>query len=519
MSDELGRPGEKRQSAGRRSERTTGRSAFRCVCVALLCSLAGVPAAHGAEVTVLGADGRARVVEDPFVPAATDPPVRSAPRERRARGAVARAAARRPTVRGELRRLEREGLIDPATQDERRAAYDDARRTLRKLEGARRVELRGALKAVEDIAGRRQLTASRLPALWLMMSRNVRWWTTGPLLAGGRRVSFSGSELVWQHYPGSGLQLQVLATFGKLNGLWQGKTFDDRLERLLDELLALPAERAGGLAWEYNFPFARGRGPWVSGMAQATGVQALARAATRLGREAEVLPVAQRALTIFEQPPPAGVALPRSDGAHYLLYSFDSDLRVLNGFAQAAIGLHDFAELAGDPRARALFEAGDRVLRREAPAYDTGAWSLYALGRISREADLNYHRLNREFLSGLCRRTGAPEYCDTRTRFARYERERPVVGLPPSRLRAEQTGRMRFELSKISRVGIQATRGGQVVFSRGPFVLGRGRRWVEWRPLRAGRHAVRVTAVDLAGNTSTASGTVTVTRAKKPKRP
>ena len=58
-------------------------------------------------------------------------------------------------------------------------------------------------------------TPSRLPVLFQTLDRNRQWWTTGPLLSSGQRVEFTGSELVWEYYPGQGIQLQVLGTFGK----------------------------------------------------------------------------------------------------------------------------------------------------------------------------------------------------------------------------------------------------------------------------------------------------------------
>ena len=88
-----------------------------CACVALLCVPAA--AAQAAPVTVLGADGRARVVQDPFVPTAAP----LAP----ARGGTARlprakvAAPAGPTVRGELRRLLAAGAIDAPTHDAARS--------------------------------------------------------------------------------------------------------------------------------------------------------------------------------------------------------------------------------------------------------------------------------------------------------------------------------------------------------------------------------------------------------------
>ena len=129
--------------------------------------------------------------------------------------------------------------------------------------------MRQVLAEVEGIAARRQLTPSRLHPLWLTIERNLEWWRTGPLLASGRRVEFEGSELVWQYYPGSGLQLQMLGNFGKLNGLW-GSRENARLGVMVDELLLLAAERAGGLAWEYYFGLGGGKQPMVSGLAQGT---------------------------------------------------------------------------------------------------------------------------------------------------------------------------------------------------------------------------------------------------------
>ena len=305
---------------------------------------------------------------------------------------------------GELKRLRDTGAITPEDYAVRRAVYEDVKRRTRRLKGVRETIMRSVVATVDDIAARRQLSASRLNALWLTLERNLEWWSAGPLLASGRRVEFEGSELVWQYYPGSGLQLQMLGNFGKLNGLWGGRE-NDRLAVMLDELLALPAERAGGLAWEYYFPFGGGRPPWVSGLAQGTAVQALARSANRLRRQADVFPIAQRALTIFDAPTPQGVRVPAEHGNHYAIYSFAPDLRVLNGFIQSLIGLHDYARISGDPRGTALFDAAEPQARAEVPLYDTGAWSLYSRGTSTHESSLSYHDLLQGFLENLCERT------------------------------------------------------------------------------------------------------------------
>jgi hypothetical protein len=428
-------------------------------------------------------------------------------------GSTAAAEARGPTVLGELRRMLDAGAIDEASYDERRAVYLDAKRTARRLQGARRVELTAVVRTLEGIAARRQLTVSRLGPLWLTLERNRQWWTTGPLLPAGRRLSFEGSELVWQYYPGAGLQIQPLANFGKLNGLWQGKIYDDRLRALLDELLPLAVERDGALAWEYYFSFDGGKPPWVSGLAQGTALQALGRAATRLGREADVLPIARRAMQIFELPPPVGVRVRRGQGAHYLIYSFNRRLRVLNGFLQALVGLYDFGVYARDDQARALFAQGDLQAREEVPAYDTGAWSLYSRVARTRESDLNYHKLVRDFLGSLCQRTSTDVYCETRDRFTGYLAEEPALEIRPARLRVGRTGRLRFTLSKISRVSVRVVKDGRVVYAGPATLMGRGRREVAWRPpRRSGSYGMQVTATDLAGNVGSASGTIEVTR-------
>ena len=96
------------------------------------------------------------------------------------------------------------------------------------------------------MAARGQLTASRLPAVFLIVARNREWWASRPLLGYGQRVTFPGSQLVWQHYPGQGIQIQMLASFGKANGWWSTKRNDAQMRQLLDELLGLAAGRAGG---------------------------------------------------------------------------------------------------------------------------------------------------------------------------------------------------------------------------------------------------------------------------------
>ena len=315
--------------------------------------------------------------------------------------------------------------------------------------------------------------------------------------------------MVFQWYPGQGLQIQPLANFGKANALWRAcaaaapppaptasPCHPEELRALLDRMVALASERGGFTAWEYFFAFGGGTPPWISGLAQGTAIQALTRG-SRLLADPKYLAVARRALGAFERPAPLGVRARSASGTgrHYLIYSFATGLRVLNGFLQSLVGLHDFADATGDRRARRLFREGDRAARREISRYDTGAWSLYSLG--GNESDLGYHRLVRDFLVSLCERTKAGGYCAPARRFDRYLHERTRVGFSGvGSVRVGSEANIRFALSKLSCVTVRVHRGAKLVHER-KLVMPRGLRALTYVPRRKGRYTVQVQAVDL----------------------
>jgi D-glucuronyl C5-epimerase-like protein len=304
-----------------------------------------------------------------------------------------------------LSRLLAAGSITPAAEQADLASMVAARQSLARLRGTRHTELAAVIDNLTQIARSGLLTPSRLPALVLTLQRNRQWWTTGPLLSFEQRVSFPGSLLVWEYYPGQGIEIQWLASFGKANGYFlSGPADNAQLGELLDQLVGLAVQRAGGIAWEYDFSFDGGSPPWVSAISQGTAIQALSRAAIRLARPA-YFDDARQALTIFETPPPLGVRLSTPAGAWYLIYSFAPHELVLNAFIQALVGLYDFATLANDPTGRALFAAGNAEAVIDVPHYNTGAWSLYDQYA---ESDLSYHELLDGFLQNLCNRTANP---------------------------------------------------------------------------------------------------------------
>jgi D-glucuronyl C5-epimerase C-terminus len=501
-----------------------GRASVASVCMRslrlLLCTaiVAGVlvgtvhlsVAAAASRVLVLDRGGRVHARVDPALPPDAGVPAAPPAAVATTAGGV-RAPARRPrerTVRSELKRLLAAGEIDAATQARYRRIFDDAIATTRRLSGTRRSELQAVIEILHGIAARGQLTAARLPALFATLQRNREWWTTGSLLSYGQRVEFSDSELVWEYYPGQGIELQVLGTFGKANGLWAAKS-DGKLRALLDEMVTLAAQRGGALAWEYYFGFGGGVPPWTSGMAQATGIQALSRAAQRLG-SAVYLEAARRALELFSLAPPVGVRLTTQVGARYLLYSFAPSQIVVNASVQTLVALHDYADFTHSAAAGRLYRAGDRQARLDVRAGNTGAWSLYQLGGA--ESDLSYHELLTGFLHNLCDRTRTEIYCTTAAGYTRDLKQPPTLELLTSRLRVRRSALVRFELSKVSRVGmtIRRERDGKVVLSTSASVSRGGHAYGWTVPAAPGTYDVTLTGTDLAGNVGRATGTIEV---------
>jgi hypothetical protein len=368
----------------------------------------------------------------------------------------------------------------------------------------------------ERLAAEGRLGPGRFAAVFELLRRNTIAWTRDPLPAPGeRRVA---GAAVLQYYPGRGFQLHPLASWGRVNGMAHACLRARRdpqaagcrravLRRDLDALAALAAPRGGFPAWEYYFPYGSGAPPWISGMAQATAVQALVRSARALG-EPRYARLARGALGAFEQPPPVGVGVAAPGGSRYPMYSFDPGMRILNGELQAIGGLRDAAVLAGGARARRLARSGDRAARRALPSFDTGAWSLYSAG--GREATLHYHRLTTRFLDELCARTGRRAYCRTGKRFARYEREPPRIRIARvRRARARHATTLAFTLSKISAVTVRVwgTRG---MLLRRQESLPRGRHRLAWTPPSRGRFRMRVDARGPEGRTGTTTRTIRV---------
>jgi len=466
------------------------------------------------------------------------------------------AASKGPSVSAALQGLLHAGEITQASYQQYYDAYVAAKSSEGKLSGTRKAELGAVLANVQAMAGAGDFIPSRLPALFLTLERNRQWWTTEPLLSGEQYVSFPPSKIVWEHYPGQGVEIQWLATFGKANGYYLSGHENANLRQLLNEVIPLASDRAGGIAWEYMFRFDGGAPPWTSGLSQGTAIQALSRAWSRL-KEPAYLTAAQQALHIYETPPPQGVRVSTPVGAMYAEYTYAPGDRILNGFIQALVGLYEYTSITKDPLGLSLFDAGDAEARAIVPYYDTGAWSMYdQFG----ESDLNYHELLTEFLQHLCERTskgqpyvpppapappapapaapttttpatgagtggqgaqaaqassqiaGDQLYCTTAQRFTADLHTPPAVRLLSTTFAGGSRAGVRLSLSKISIVHMTVREGARVVWTNSA-TLERGKPRMLWvTPASGGTFTVSLSATDLAGNFATTAGTVVVSR-------
>jgi hypothetical protein len=280
------------------------------------------------------------------------------------------------------------------------------------------------------------------------------------------------------------------------------------MRRLLDDALELAVRRGPGIAWEYQFTFAGSRPPWVSGLAQGTALTALTRAARTTGRRRYAV-AAHAALGIFRAAPPTGVRVTTRAGAHYVQYSGNPGLRILNGFVQSLNGLADLVRSStGHTVARRLLARGDAEALRELPRYVDGGWSHYS--GDGRPSSPHYQGVLRDFVRARCDRGGHRTYCRYARVLTRQLRRPPRLRiLAPRRAHPlHESGRLLITLDKpaIATATVTGRRFRQVVRAR----LSRGRHLIRWRPPRAGPFRATIGAVDPAGNRSSRTTVVHV---------
>ena len=384
------------------------------------------------------------------------------------------------------------GHLDPEAAVTYRASLTRAYSIWGKLSGQRARELEGVIR---DVAAQSQ-TYNRPRALTLfsMLEFNADHFAEHGPLASGRDIQ-DDEGVVYRAFPGHGLQFHPLANFAKLNSYLGANRLDDASYLGL-ALIARGVPKGASLSWEYNFSFGSGRAPWTSGMAQSVAAQALARGEAKLADPAFGA-AARKAFRAI----PGKLVRPLPEGLFVRLYSF-SDLAVLNAQLQSVVSLEDYALALEDPAGQELAGQLRAAAAALLPRFDTGAWTLYALG--ANESTLDYQRYVVSLLKRIGARNKDPFWTDYGNKFAAYEDVPPVLtpgaAGPPAYPRPvdgfRDNAQVRFTLSKISRVTVK------VGSARQTFLAGRGQKALELYPgrLPAGTYPVIVSATDLAGN-------------------
>ncbi|HEX3617525.1 MAG TPA: D-glucuronyl C5-epimerase family protein [Solirubrobacteraceae bacterium] len=502
-----------------------------------------VGSAQAGMVTVLDHDGRTHVVNNrfltgdaanpnlpampvdgpllaPAIPVLTITPSARLPLARAARAPRAAPTAKKKKVKTvtfpqALLKLDQSGALQPAAYQSDLHTWRQAIGEQSHLARWRATQLGDVTATLNEIANDKQLTVARLPVLMLTLANNASYWKTGAALSNGASVQFQGSELVWEYYAGSGIQLQVLHTFGEADGYYEAGLADyPKLVTLMSEMVPLAVRRGGGLAWEYYFDWEGGKPPWVSAMAQATGLEALTNAYLAT-KNPQYLSYAHQALPLLETKPPVGVAVPTTRGKRYLQYSFTPGTDIINAFLQTLLGLYDYEQVSLDPVANTLYNAGNRQAQSELTSFITRGWSLYQPG----EADpLSYHTLVTGFLKLLCSKTEVPVYCSTYQQFAADLLTRPQLTALTTTAVSGKKFSLRFKLTKYAAVGVTLSAGGKnYLYTKKSFFA--GTRSFATPKLKAGTYSLTMSVTDAAGHYASLSTSLHVCKGGCPASP
>lgn len=369
---------------------------------------------------------------------------------------------------------------------------------------ARGANLAGALATVAAQAG--QYDQPRAVALFEMLRFNTLYLRRHGLPRRGATVH-DADGVAYRSVPGLGLQYHPLASFARLN-VYAGAKRHRASVRLGFALMARARPTGSALVWETFYRTSGGYPPWTSGMTQAVAAQALARAG--------FLPFARAAYRAI----PNTLLLSLPQGPWVRLYHFNRDL-VLNAQLQTAISVGDYGRITRDRGAVRLAAALRQSAAALLPRFDTGDWSLYALG--GGEAEVTYHGYVASLLWKLEHRTGDRFWGRWALRFRRYWRAPPEIRRGPPAAPAfplprdgfRDTAPIRFWISKPATIVLRIageTRRRQ---------LPAGAHVLTWSPKRRppGVYDVRLSAVDRVGNRSDLRlAPVRVQRDRKPPR-
>jgi D-glucuronyl C5-epimerase C-terminus len=396
---------------------------------------------------------------------------------------VTGAAAAPPPVPGEqaalaaVKHAVAAGRLSGAVAKADRAEIARAVHLARSLPAARRVHLEAALEQVGALG--KGLTAPRATAVFGQLRANDDWFARRSAPNNGTDLT-DADGIVYRYFPGRCFEFHPLANVSALNARVAAKDVAGT-QRLAAALEAREVPRFGGMAWEYYFPYG-GSAPWVSGMAQAVGAQAFARAASLVTDESTEL--LSDAAASFRAVPRLTMNL--TAGPWIRLYSFSKN-PVLNAQLQSVVSLQTYAKATGDAAAASLAARMQQAAAATVTRFDTGYWTYYSLA--GNPSPLSYQKFVVQLLHKLA--PSDPRFAQAADRFAAYLRQPPAF-----KIATAPSGSLRFWLSKPASVSAWTPAGRSVRVS-----LDDGWHTFHWgEPKHPGIYAVHLTAVDYAGN-------------------
>ena len=230
-------------------------------------------------------------------------------------------------------------------------------------------------------------------------------------------------------------------------------------------------------------------------------------------RQADVFPIALRGLGIFQTAPPAGVRVPAGNGAHYLQYSGPAEavhhqrlrpvarrplrLRRADGRRDRALAVRRRRPAPRAPRSRRSTPAPGRSTAAARPAASPTSATTSCCATSSPQ---------------LCKRTATIQYCSAEQHFTQYLTTPPVVEVLAAHAGGQEVRQAALQaLEDLAHQRSRSSAATTVVATINP---GRARARDQDDQLDGAeedrRLHVTVIATDLASNTATASGEVTV---------
>src|SRR5579862_6668954 len=375
------------------------------------------------------------------------------------------------------------GQLDPATAAADRTLVNRAVSLIRNLPSGRALVMADQLDQVSAQAAR--FSTPRALTLFGQLQVNEQWLSRRGLPPDGTDTT-DAQGVVYRFFVNRGFEFHPLANASALdNAASAHETTDTQTlaQALIERAIRQPN---GGLGWEYEFSYAGGHPPWLSGMAQSVFAQAFARASTLLG-DPTLMTDARAAFRTI----PGHLVQQLPAGPWIRLYGFNNNV-VLNAQLQSTISLSEYAAASNDSTAAALAAAMERAAVTNLPRFDAGYWSYYALPDTY--SPLSYQEYVVTLLQKLAPQN--PVFAAAATRFDGYATQPPAFKLANA-----GAGAFKFWLSKPA---------GVVVTAVGPakrLSLGAGWHVLSWKlPKRAGIFPVRLRATDWAGNTATLEG-------------